>query len=289
MSSTEKSPRDAAQAGAPPAATRLGAMDALERIAAIQLSNRFIWLAAAMALLLIGQLSFVQLRIARFEHFTLMAYLTLIIELALLISALLIGAATPQTAAAWSRRYGERPFSYALHGLATVMSLALVLLLLLAPVLYLHRYPALTTQGISTPLMMLQRGLLLFLACLTAFNVLMILRTYLRIPWGLAACLAAAFHVMLGYAVTYLSFVTEAMQRLNDVFYYGNLWSAIPGFPDLQREEVFHNMEMPFVGYYLAGGVGLWLFTYMLWAARAAALQPREPRASGASGASDAR
>ena len=47
MSSTEKSPRDAAQAGAPPAATRLGAMDALERIAAIQLSNRFIWLAAA--------------------------------------------------------------------------------------------------------------------------------------------------------------------------------------------------------------------------------------------------
>jgi len=280
MSSTEKPPRDAAEASTPPATPRLGALDALERIAAIQLSNRFIWLAAVMALLLIGQLSFVQLRTARFEHFTLMAYLTLIIEVALLASALLIGAATPRTAAAWSKRYSAHPFSYALHGLATVLSLALVLVLLLAPVLYLHRYPALTAQGIITPLMMLQRGSLLFLACLTAFNVLMILRVHLRTPWGLAACLAGAFHVALGYTVTYLSFVTEAMRRLNDVFYYGNLWSAIPGIPDLQRKEVFHNMEMPYISYYLAGGAGLWLLTYMLWAARAAALQPRETRAS---------
>ncbi|MCH7472778.1 hypothetical protein IIA79_07500 [bacterium] len=260
-------------------AKQAGMLSAIERLAWIHLGNRFIWLAAGLAWYMIGQLSFVQWRSAvrlaeglQFDTLELMAHLTAAIEAGLLATALILALSTGRTREAWRRRFPGQPFSYIASCLASTLVLLPVAGILLLPVIVLHRYPELAAEGVSIPLMMLQRVLLLVLAVLITYNVVTILRLPLGLPRWLSAMLGLAFHIGLGYYVTFLSFTTEAYARLNDVFYYNQLWRYMEGFPNLQRPQVFHNIEMPYYAYFAAAGAVLWMFTLLLWLPKAGML-----------------
>jgi hypothetical protein len=67
----------------------------------------------------------------------------------------------------------------------------------------------------------------------------------------------------LGYGITYLSSTTETFRRLNDVFYYNQLWRYSDAIPKLERPEIFHNIEQPYFGYYF-GALAVWAFTLLL-------------------------
>jgi len=259
--------------------------NAIERLAMFHLRNRFVWLVLVLALALIGQLSYMQLKFQRFDTLNLMSHLTVVIEAALVAIALICALATPRTREAWYTwavlRDGGH-FSYFLSALAGNLTITCSLLLLLIPVLWLHRYPELltTVHPISIPLMMLQRGALLLAAVLVTYHVTLILRYYLRVPWALCALLGLVFHVTLGYLVTYLSFTTVGFQRLNDVFYYNQLWHYSDSIPKLQRDEVFHNIEQPYFGYYF-GALIIWALTLLLLVPQALRMSEKEKGASG--------
>jgi hypothetical protein len=253
---------------------------AIERLALLHLRNRFVWLATALGLVLIGQLSYMQLRFDRFDTLTLMSHVAVMIEAALVAVALICALATPRIREAWYTwavpRDGGR-FSYFLSALAGNLTITCSLLLLLLPVLWLHRYPELlvTEHPISVPLMMLQRSALLLAAVLVTYHVTLILRYYLRLPWVLCALLGLAFHIALGYSVTYLSYTQAVFARLNDVFYYNQLWQYGDAFPKLQRAEIFHNIEQPYFSYYF-GALLIWALTILLLVPQAMKLGARE-------------
>jgi hypothetical protein len=259
-----------------------GALDALERLTLLHLRNRFIWLVVLLDLILIGQLSVMQARYQRFDTLQLMSHITVCIEAGLLAVALICALATPRIREAWYAWSVPRdggPFSYFGSALAGNLTVTLAMLTLLLPVLWLHRYPELLTaeHPISIPLMMLQRVALLLAAVLLTHNVLLILRYYLRVPWWLCAVLATAFHVGLGLGVTYLSYNRELLARLNDVFYYNQLWQYSDALPKgwLQRGELFHNIEQPYFGYYFTALV-IWALTMLLLIPQAQKLTERE-------------
>jgi len=249
--------------------------DAIERLALLHLRNRFVWLTLGLALALIGQLSYMQYRFNRFDTLTLMSHITVVIEAALLAVALICALATPRIREAWyqwaisrdtaSGSQAAGRFSYFLSALAANLTITLALLVLLLPVIYLHRYPELlrAEHPVNVPLMMLQRSALLLAAVLVSYHVALMLRYYLRLPWWTAALGALAFHIALGYGITYLSFTTEAFRRLNDVFYYNQLWHYSDAIPKLERPEIFHNIEQPYFSYYF-GALVVWALTLLL-------------------------
>jgi hypothetical protein len=203
----------------------------------------------------------------------------LIAEVCLLLIAVMLAAGTPHSRRAWYQRFPELRFSYAAHGLAAQLCLVLLIVLLLVPLIAAHSYPQLAEQGYNMPLMFLQRSVMLMFSLLISFNLMQLIALYLRLPWWLAALGGGCAQLLLGYAVTYFSSTTEALRRLNDVFYYNQLWKYIDGFPKLQREEVFTNMQsgdLPYFTYYSLVAVGLWLITLLLWLPRAAATSSRD-------------
>lgn len=259
-----------------------GTLDTLERLLLIHLRNRFVWLATALSLVLILQLSSMQSRFRRFDTLSLMSHIGVAIEAGLLAVAIICALATPRVRRAWYEWAIPRDagrFSYFLSAIAGNLAVTLALLVLLIPVLWLHRYPELTAIEIPirVPLMMLQRGALLLAAVLATHNVALMLRYYLRLAWWLAALLAIAFHIALGYGVTYLSYTTEAFRRLNDVFYYNQLWHYTDALPAgwLQRPDVFHNIEQPYFGYYFSALV-VWALTLLLLVPQAQRLSGRD-------------
>jgi hypothetical protein len=259
-----------------------GAFDALERLTLFQLRNRFVWLVVVLDLILVGQLSFMQARYQRFDTLALMSHITACIEAGLLAVALICALATPRIREAWYAWAVPRDagrFSYFASALAGNLTVTLAMLVLLVPVLWLHRYPELLTaeQPVSIPLMMLQRVALLLAAVLLTHNVLLILRYYLRLPWTACAVIAGAFHIGVGLGVTYLSYSTELLLRLNDVFYYNQLWHYSEALPKgwLQRPDVFHNIEQPYFGYYFSALV-IWALTVLLLVPQAQKLSDRD-------------
>ena len=197
----------------------------LERTAGIQLSNRFIWLAVLAAIYLVGQLSFVQWQTGtqlghpRFDTLDLMSLLMAIIEAALVACALLLALGTPQTRRSWYARHPRESFSYIAAGIGGGLALVLLTAIMLAPVLYLHRYPELVEQAnMRIPLMLLQRGTLVLVAVLISYNLILVLRHVLRLPWWLAGVLGLLAHAGLGCYVTYLSYYNSSYERLNYVF-----------------------------------------------------------------------
>lgn len=273
---TETTQADAQKRDGPASPRRLGPLAILERAAGIQLSNRWLWLIFALGLYALLHLSYLQwhsstaLQAPQFDTLELMALLMAVTEATLLLAALVLVCATPATRAAWYRRHPRIRFSYIASGIGGAALIVLFLVLLLAPVLYLHRYPELATEaGMRIPLMMLQRALLVACALLISYNVMLLLQHVARLPLWLAGILGVTAHVGLGYAVAYVSFTSKAYERLNDVFYYNQLWRYFDWFPKLQARQVFHNIEMPYFGYYVGLAAIAAIFLMLLWLPRA--------------------
>ena len=252
-----------------------GAAAALERLIVIQLGNRYLWLVAVLALAVAVQLSLLQYRIPPwFETVDLLAHSMVVFEMAMLVSALLLALAIPQTARAW-REQGGGELRLSSVGLAATVVLVLVAIALMVPLMLLHRYPELAKEGVRFALTVLQRGMLLTLAAMITFNVFMILRLYFTLPPWLCALFAAVWHVLLGIWVTYLSTNREMFERLNDVYYYTHLRHYSDTLPNWAIVDerlgavVYHNIEMPWYGYYLFAAILLWLLTFFMWLPRA--------------------
>jgi hypothetical protein len=260
-----------------PAPRRIGAMDALEQLAALQLRNRYIWLVFFVASYLLLQLTWIQINHERFETFSLLALLMAIIEGGVLAIGLVLTAAVPWTQKAWDKHTNGAPFSLPLNALATMLCMSLGAILLSAPMLYFHRYPELLAKSeINIPMMLLQRLLLLAIAAAVAVNIAYLVRCYLRLPWAVCAFIGLIWHAGLGLGVTYLSFSYAPMTALNDVFFYNQLWEYLDWFPKLVTKDVFHNIGMPNLAYFAGGALVLWILTYMLWMPRAVLMQARE-------------
>jgi len=267
---------------APQAKRPTPALLVLERTAGIQLNNRFIWLLAAVTMYLILQLSYIQWQTAtqlgnpRFDTMDLVAILQAICEACLLICALVLVIATPRIREAWYRKYPTEKFSYIATGFGGILALILLQAILLAPILFLHRYPELAAEGIRVPLMIMQRVVLVNCLLLASYNLMLVLRHVLRFPWWLAGILGALTHIGTGYYLTFLSNRYEALIRLNDVFIYNLLWQHFDKVPNLSTGEIFHNIQMPHLAYYLGTGSIIALFTLILWLPRASTLSARE-------------
>jgi len=267
---------EAPERKAPASLRRMGPLAILERAAGIQLSNRWLWLIFALGLYALLHLSYLQwhsstaLQVPQFDTLELMALLMAVIEATLLLAALVLACATPATRTAWYRRHPHIRFSYIASGISGAAVLILILVLLLAPVLYLHRYPELVTEaGMRIPLMMLQRALLVACALLVSYNLMLLLHHVARLPLWLAGILGMAAQAGLGYAATYISYAYKDYERLNDVFYYNQLWRHFDWFPKLQAQQVFHNIEMPYFGYYVGLAAIAAVFLMLLWLPRA--------------------
>jgi hypothetical protein len=272
----EPTQADAPGREAPASPDRLGPLAILERTAGIQLSNRLLWLVFALGLYALLHLSYLQwhsstaLQAPQFDTLELMALLMAVIEATLLLAALVLACATPATRTAWYRRHPHIHFSYIASGIAGAALLLLLLALLLAPVLFLHRYPELVTEaGMRIPLMMLQRALLVACTLLVSYNLMLLLHHVARLPLWLAGILGMAAQAGLGYATTSISYAHKDYERLNDVFYYNQLWRYFDWFPKLQARQVFHNIEMPYFGYYLGLAAIAAVFLMLLWLPRA--------------------
>jgi hypothetical protein len=245
--------------------------------------NRYIWLIFGCAVYLNGQLTFLQWSTARhgaeqFDTLELMSHLLVIIELAVLGQLMLMLGSTGQAIRHWREHYSQARFPYFAHACAAQLTAACLMLIQLLLLLYPHSYPQLLAEGINVPLMLMQRSFLIFLALCFSYNLGLLIRFYTRLPWQLCALVTAAVQLTLGYTVTIFSLRYDALVRLNSVFYYNELSHYIPAFPRLQHANLFHNIQMPYYGYYSLAVVVASLFLTALWLPRAIALGNRETK-----------
>jgi hypothetical protein len=258
-------------------AEKLPLLATIERLAGWQLGNRFVWLVYAAVLYLLLALSFVQWQSSiqgmkpRFDTLVLASNLMLVKEAGLITLALLFISSLPAIRNRWKATHKAQAFSTPLYAISMLLAIILVDALWLAPTIALHSYPQLAQEGYLIPLMLLQRDAIQLSVLFICVNIAFIAVAYLRLPFHLAGLLALCAHVGLGLLLTYTSVTHDWASRLNDVFYYNQLWQYIDGFPNWQRPQVFTNMQsavQPYFLYYLCIGYGLWLFTFLLWLPR---------------------
>ena len=276
--------KNATDGAGPPAkpAQGMNPLLVLERTAGIQLSNRFIWLVVAVGLYLILQLSYIQWQTGtklgnpRFDTLELVSILLAVCEFTLLAVAVLITVGTSRTRQAWYRKYPRERFSWIAAGFGGILALIMVQAVLLVPILVLHRYPELIEAGIRIPLLVLQRVVLLNCVLIFSYNLILVLRHVLRLPWALAGIGGVACQVGTGYLVTALSAHNEGLARLNDLFIYNQLWHYFDRFPKLTSVALYHNIQMPYLAYYLGFGSIAALVSLVFWLPRASTLSTRE-------------
>lgn len=243
---------------------RVSVGTAIERCAGLALRNRFFWLAFGCSLYLGAQLDFAQYKWDRFNTLELVAHLLVILEAGLLACALITALSFPRMAEAWRERWPGLRCSPALAGLGGMLALLVPFALQLGPQLLLHSYPGLAKEGVSIPLLLLQRGTLLLYAVWISYSLTLTLRYTLRAPAWLCAIGGLGCHWGLAWGVTWLSLHGEALRRLNDLFYVNQLWRYWDSFPKLTRPEVFFNMQADY-GVFLGWGVLLVAATTLLW------------------------
>jgi hypothetical protein len=263
----------------------------IERMIVLQFNNRFIWLTLLLAGLMLAHLTIVQINALQglspygngLSTFDLLASLMLIIESATLAVMLLSILGEDALRQAWLQRWPTRRFNHVAAGMSSMPTQLVAALILMLPTLYMHRYPELSAaQNISIPLTLLQRFLLLFLAIQLCTNLILILRWFTPLPRWLAALFGLCGYWALGYWMTVMSFTSERFMRLNDVFFYNQLWKHIDGYPDLMRSRVTLDINRDFLGFFM------WMLlavsiTTLLWLPRAAlAGDKNQKSASGA-------
>lgn len=250
----------------------------IEKLIVLNATNRFIWLVFILTGLLLLQLSLLQRNTTRFDTMELVAILMAVLEVAAVLILMLLLGGTPQTQAAWRKRHPATPFSYIANAIAAMLLCVVLIYILLVPLMIAHQYPDLIEKGIHIPLTMIQRVSLFLGAVLIAGNLACILRFYARLPWRLAALLGLVCHVVIGYLVILGSTQFEAMRRLNDVFYYNQLWHYTDLVPNLQNPQVFHNIEQTYTSLYIFVAATAWLVTFLLWVPKASLDAAREAR-----------
>ena len=243
----------------------------IERLAGIILANRFVWLVLLLAWATVAQISYWQVLYPRFDTFELLAHISVILELAVVCMAALIIGSYQQVQAAWARRFSKYKFSMLYWALAGILCIVLLYAIMIAPVLYFHRYPELVEHDLRVPLMLLQRYLLVLLTVLFAYNLGLIFRLYFRFPWWLSAIAVVLCHVGAGYWVSWLSYTNEVYARLNDVFYYNMLAVRFEWFPALSQPVLFHNMELGFFNHYFSIAASVFGVSLLLWLPKAIA------------------
>ena len=273
---TQDSPPNA-QASADLSSVRAdgGWLAAIERLAGLQLANRFIWLVLGVGAYFIIQLFAMQHFHQRFHENPLTSFTVGFIELSLLAVSIVLALATPAVILRLRRQRGVAP-GFAALGIASALSLALCAALLVILTSGLWLLPKVRETAPQLPLTLLQRAVLLYCMALLTYNIAMGLRYIARLPWSIAGILAAAAHFALGYALTYLSSVYDAMQRLNDISYYNALQSLVSALPRLTRDLVYNNIEMPYYGYYVGVFMIIAVVTLWLWIPFAQTRQMRE-------------
>lgn len=249
----------------------LAGFSAIEKLAGIILSNRFIWVILLIAWASVAHISYWQVRYPRFDTLELLSHLSVILEFALIIFVALILGGFPAVRLAWDKRYPAHRFSLVFCGIAGVLCIVVLYALLIAPVLYFHRYPELVEHDVRVPLMLLQRYMLVLLTALFSYNVGLVLRLYFRFPWSLSALFAVLSQIGVGYWVSWLSFTKENYARLNDVFYYNMLADRFEWFPALSQEMLFHNIEQAYFNHYFSIAAAVFVVSLLLWMPKAIA------------------
>lgn len=252
----------------------------IEKLIVLNAGNRFIWLVFVLAALLLLQLSLLQRNTLRFDTMDLVAILMAIVEGAAVITLMLMLGATNGTRQLWGNRQPATPFSYIANAVAAMLLCVVLAFILLVPLVFAHQYPELIEEGIRVPLTMIQRLCLILGAVLVAGNIACILRFYARLPWALAAVLGVAAHLCIGYLLVVGSTQYESLRRLNDVFYYNQLWHYFDWVPKLQNPQVFHNIQQAHTSLYIIAAAAAWVVTFLLWAPRASLDAAREARRS---------
>lgn len=268
---------------AAPVPRQPGPAGQLDAMLKLLFGNRIMWLAGGMALYFILQLSHIQYQSARdvgtlrFEMFELMAILLLIVELGMVAAMLIQLSAFSRTREAWYQHLPNVRFNHIAWGIASQLIVCLLASILLVPLLFLHTYPELVeAAGIRVPMMVLQRLLIISGILFVAYNIALILRYVLRFPSWLAGMCGIILHFLMGLGVTYLSHSDKTYERLGDVFFYNQLWKYLSGFPNLQNANMFHNIQMPWLAYYVGALVVAWILTLALWAPAASIRTQRE-------------
>lgn len=261
----------------------------LERMIVLQLRNRFLWMLLLIGALFIAQLTLLQINgmTGRSPYgqglstFDLLATLLFIIESVTVGVMLLSTLGEPALKRAWRKRWPKKPFSFVASGMSSSAAQFIAAVLLLLPTLYIHRYPELSdAQGISIPLTLMQRFLLVFLVIQVATNLQLILRWFTPLPRWLCALLSLCAYWGFGYWLTWSSYIDDRLMRFNDLFFWNQLSRHIDGFPELMRGRVILDIHTDFgwmFGWMLATAV----LTGLLWLPRAALATDREARKGG--------
>lgn len=252
-----------------------GLLPAIELALKLRLVDRRLWLLAACGLFVTLTLTLVQARTQGFDTLQLMSRLSLVVECTLLLSAWLLAAGSLQ-----AREAHRLPRRHLALGLSGGVVLLLQLAVQLLPLLYFHQYPELAEEGVRVPLMLLQRGLLLVLGILATYHVMLGLRLQLRLPAWVAGPAGLLLYAWASLSFTRLSQHSSAFGRLNDLFYWNQLWLHLPTFPKLQTDYWTHNIEGTWLGYYLLLAGGAALLTLVFWVPAAFRHDAREMRAS---------
>jgi hypothetical protein len=232
------------------------------------LFDRRVWLLSGCGIFVVLTLSLVQARTAAFDTLQLTARLMLVLETTLLLSAWLLAVSCirERTAAV-----GLTP-----RGIAGAIVLCLQFALMMLPLLVLHRYPDLLKEGINLPLMLLQQGVLLVPCLLIAYHLMLGTQIQLRFPAWLSGPLVLSLYAWASLTFTRMSQDSDVFRRLNDLFYWNQLWLHLPDFQQLQTDYWTHRIEGSWFVYYLLLLTGLTLLSLVFWLPAALIRDSRE-------------
>lgn len=242
----------------------LRALSGIEQALKDRLVDRRVWLVTAGGMFVTLMLSLVQARTEAFDTMQLMARLLLALEVTLLLIAWVLAAGAASTPPRATR------------GLAGGVVLLLQFAVLLLPMLALHSYPELAREGIRVQLMLLQHGLLLLLCAMTTYHLLLGARLQFKLPGWAAGPLVLGLYALASYSFAGLSKDNPVFSRLNDLFYWNQLWLHLPDFPQLQTEYWTYLIPISWFAYYLLLLIGAAVVSLVFWLPAALIRDARE-------------
>lgn len=261
-----------------PASADRGLLVQIEAVAGVLLSNRFLWLVLGIAGYFILQLCLVQQFHKRFHENVLGSLLCAVCEFTLLAVAVLLALSTPAARKALRGRFGPAGTAWISVGLGAMLVQVLTAVLLIAAIDALTLLPRLRETAPLLALTVMQRVTLLCLTAVLIYGCIMGLRFIFRLPWLWAGVAGIIAHFGIGYYITNLSSRIDALERLNDLFYYNALQTYLTFLPQMTRRLVYNNIETPYFGYYILATALLACGMLALWTPFAESQRRRETR-----------
>jgi hypothetical protein len=238
-----------------------------------RLKDRVFWLVAGMGLYLGLMLSLLATRFPeQVKTFDLLARIVVVVEATLVLLAIFLAW---QTAARWVNGPTAMHSRLSL-GLSGLVVIPVVVLCILMTLLYFQQYADLAEQSIHVPVTLLQRVVLLTLVVVTQYNVLLALLLQLRLPAWTAIPAVLSLHLWISHSVSRLSHSNPSWHKLNDIFYWNQLWHHLPEFPNLATDRAIHNIGQPTLAIAITLLLVMAVLTSALWLPAAAKLDRRE-------------